>query len=105
MSTSGSAGEQRARRVAVDDVHGDALEARVRLLGPQLGDDRVDALGERPLTYVTAPHSASRAAIARPMPWVDPLTNALFPSRSILIARLSGVRGLVLGRRSMTWAP
>ena len=43
----------------------------------------------RPFTYATAPHSASRAAIARPMPCVDPLTNALFPDRSICIAPLS----------------
>jgi hypothetical protein len=40
---------------------------------------------------VTAPHSASRAAIARPIPWVDPLTNAVFPERSICIAPLSPI--------------
>jgi hypothetical protein len=37
---------------------------------------------------VTAPHPASRAAIARPMPWVDPLTKAVRPVKSISIGYL-----------------
>ena len=47
---------------------------------------------------VTAPHPASRAAIARPMPWVEPLTKAVRPVRSIFIGYLAcSDRGLVLG--------
>ncbi len=53
----------------------------------------------RPLTATPAPARASPAAIARPMPWVEPVTSAVFPLRSMLIMnRLQEV----LRRRTIT---
>ena len=78
MSTSGSALEHLRGAVGGRRVGGDALEPRLGLLGAQLGDGRVDT--RRVAAVDRHGGTGARqavAAIARPMPCVDPLTNAV----------------------------
>ena len=46
--------------------------------------------GSGPLTATRAPSAASRAAVARPMPWVALVTSASGPARPAAAAREAG---------------
>ena len=87
MSTSGSAANSRSAPSAVATS---AATPPISAPGSSPRSSSTTAstrAASRPLTTACAPHAASRATIARPMPCVDPLTKAVRPLRSMSMVR------------------